>query len=80
MITKTKTFSHFSQSGFNQRESMSITVFGTKPPYAGQPARLTIVTDFQIRYENTNSEIVTLSTQGGRADATRLGPRGPVRH
>ena len=80
VITKTKTFSHFSQSGFNQRESMSITVFGTKPPYAGQPARLTIVADCQIRYKNTNSEIVTLSTQVGRADATRLGPRSPVRH
>ena len=59
---------------------MSITVFGTKPPYAGQPARLTIVAECQISYKNTNSEILPLSTQGGRADATRLGPRGPVRH
>ena len=80
VITKTKTFSHFSQSGFTQRESMSIIVFGTKTPDVSQPARLLIVTDCQIRYKNTNSEIVALSTQGGRADATRLGPRSPVRH
>ena len=81
--TNTKTFSQFSQSERiveSVIKGMSIIIFGKKPTYAGQPARLTIVTDCQIRYKNTNSVIVTLSTQGGRADATRLGPRSPVRH